>query len=662
VENKIIQIKKLVKQLNRYRHEYYNLARPSVSDAEYDQLFDELNKLELETGFVLINSPTQTVGYEVKSKLDKIVHEYPMLSLDKTKDIKNLVKFMGEQECLLMLKLDGLTVSLTYDGGELVRAETRGDGKVGEDILHTAKTFINIPKKLPIKNRLVISGEAIISQADFNRINNNLPANEEPYKNPRNLVSASVRLLDANIAAQRSIRFIGWRLEEGCDDNSFINRLELLNKLNFETTPFVKIYSKPYCDNLSELIDSFKNTALKLGYPIDGLVLSYNDIAYGRSLGATGHHLRSQIAFKFEDTVEPTRLIDVEFTMGTTGVLTPTAVFEPVELEGTIVERASLHNLSIMKKLGIAKKCTLNVFKANQIIPQVESCENDGEGEIDIPKVCPVCGSATKIRKNKDTKVLYCSNGNCKGKLLGKLCHFTSRSGFYIQGLSEATLSKFIKLGWVSSFVDIFKLAKYKTEISLLEGFGEKSVDNLLAAIEKSKKIKLEKFIDALGIPLIGSDASRKISIYCKGSLENFLSKLIEGFSWNNIEGIGDVMNRSIQDWANEENIKMLFSLLDYITIVSSQSNNDATCVDLSGKIFVVTGTVYKFKNRAELQAKIETLGGRCSGSISHKTSYLINNDVNSSSKKSREAKKLNIPIITEDEFIEMIAEKKGEN
>lgn len=660
--DKVRRIKELTQQLNQYRDSYYNNSVSKISDQEYDNLFDELKKLEEETNIIMANSPTQTVGYEVKSKLEKVKHSHSMLSLDKTKSVDDLKKFAGDKDCLLMCKMDGLTVLLTYENGVLTQAETRGNGEEGEIITHNAKVFENIPSHIDYTGHLEIEGEAIITYKDFEKINSKLPENER-YKNPRNLVSGSVRQLDSNIAAQRHIKFIAWKLPitENTDDGTYPNfysmnhRFRVAEKLGFEIVP--NIYIKNWENHYDEYIESLKYIAKKERYPIDGLVMTYNDIAYGESLGTTGHHPKHSLAFKFYDDIYPTKLLDVEFTMGKTGVLTPTAVFEPVEIDGSIVERASLHNISIMKSLGIMSKYQkIGVYKANMIIPQIKYAEEMDcvtvEEAIDIADICPICGSKTEIIKDNNTEILVCTNPDCKGKLIGKLSHFVSKNAINIDGLSEQTLQKFIDLGWLNSFKDIYYLSEHKEEMYKLDGFGKKSVDKLLESIEKSRNTTLDRFIYGLCIPLIGKTASKEIAKFFNNDYEKFRTDGIVT-NYSQIDGFGDNMNQSLHDYLRKNHM-MISTLADeFIFETKNESSNN---VDLSNKTFVITGSLKRYKNRDELVNIIEQLGGKVSGSVSSKTSYLINNDVESISGKNKKAKELGVPIISESDFIKMIS------
>ena len=660
--DKIKRLKELTEQLNRYRDSYYNNSESLISDKQYDDLFDELQSLEEETGIVMSNSPTNTVGYEVKSKLEKVKHSHPMLSLNKTKSIDELKKFANNRDCLLMCKMDGLTVLLTYENGELIQAETRGNGEEGEIITHNAKVFDNIPVHIDYAGRLEVEGEAIITYDDFEKINSKLLENEK-YKNPRNLVSGSVRQLDSNIAAQRHIKFIAWKvpyvIKEKYAIKTMVDRFSLIEELGFETVPQVII--KSWEEHYDEYINRLKEISKEKGFPIDGLVMTYNDISYGESLGMTGHHPKHSLAYKFYDDIYHTKLLDVEFTMGKTGVLTPTAVFKPVEIDGTVVERASLHNISIMKELGITHKGqTINVYKANQIIPQIDSVEEDDieitDNNMIIPvETCPICGADTKIIQENDSKVLICTNDNCKGKLLGKLSHFCSKNAINIEGMSEATLQFLIDKGWIKSFKDIYKLDYHRQNWKEYDGFGDKSVDKLLDAIENSRNATLDRFIYSLSIPLIGRSTSKDISKYCNNSIDEF-AFIMENTSleFASIDGVGISATTSLDDWWNK-NRDIFYELAEEF-VFSNKKENDNISVDLSGKIFVITGSLTHYKNRDELVSIIESMGGKVSGSVSTKTSYLINNDTQSSSSKNQKAQKLNIPIISEEDFINMIS------
>ena len=651
--DKINRLKELTEQLNHYRDSYYNNSESLISDKQYDDLFDELQSLEEETGIVMSNSPTKTVGYEVKSKLEKVKHSHPMLSLDKTKSTEDLIKFSNGRDCIISLKLDGLTVLNTYDNGVLCQSETRGNGEEGEIITHNAKVFDNLPLNIPFDRKFEIEGEAIITQSDFEKINTN-----GEYKNCRNLASGSVRQLDSNITKNRHVRFIAWKIPFGV--TTYSKGFEIAAQYGFEVVPYVKYNSK--YDDIEKAIEVLKNIAKEKSLPIDGLVITYNNVEYGKSLGMTGHHPKHSLAFKFYDDIYPTELLDVEFTIGKTGVLTPTAVFKPIEIDGTVVERASLHNISIMKELGITHKGqTVNVYKSNQIIPQIDSVEEDDieitDDNVIIPvETCPICGANTKIIQENDSKVLICTNDNCKGKMLGKLVHFCSKNAINIEGMSEATLQFLIDKGWIKSFQDIYKLDYYRQSWKEYDGFGDKSVDKLLDAIENSRKTTLDKFIYSLSIPQIGRSASKDIAKYCNNSIDEF-TFIMENTSLElaAIDGIGVSTTTSLDDWWNT-NRDMFYELAEEFIFATNKKENNNVSVDLSGKTFVITGSLTHYKNRDELISVIEGLNGKVSGSVSNKTSYLINNDTQSSSSKNQKAKQLNIPIISEQEFINMIS------
>ncbi len=654
--NKTERIKELTKMLNEYRNAYYNESESIISDYEYDKLYDELEKLENQTGLSFANSPTETVGFQVKSELEKIKHSHPMLSLDKTKSVDDLRKFAGDKDCILSLKMDGLTCLLTYENGGLVQAETRGNGDIGELITHNANVFENIPLTIEYKGHFEIEGEAIITYDDFEKINKVLPEDKK-YKNPRNLVSGSVRQLDNRIAAQRHIKFVAWKVPTEVCSNSFLNRLKYAKELGFEIVPLFT-YSGKSSDkeNLPEMIESLKTKAHNYGYPIDGLVMTYNDIQYGESLGLTGHHPRHSVAYKFYDEEFETTLNNIEWTMGKSGCLTPTAVFEPVEIDGTIVERASLHNMSIFKDLELSHGDTITVFKANQIIPQVSDNLDRTLNNLCIPpSTCPICGGKTEIVKDNDTEVLMCSNSNCKGKLLGKLSAFASRNKMNIDGLSDETLSKFIARGWLTCFSDIYNLKDYYIHMINMSGFGRKSIDKLIDSIEKSRSVELNRFIAALSIPGVGDSTAKDISKHCEYDFDTFVMRLIDKYNWSVIDGIGEKTSQQINEWIDDSGNREDFrKLLQTIIPVNLNTNNN-TDQSLAGKNFVVTGDVTQFKNRKELQKFIESKGGKVTGSVTSKTNWLINNDVESTSSKNKKARELGIPIISEKDFLEMV-------
>lgn len=653
---KIDRIKELVEQLNYHRNLYYNESRPEISDFEYDNLFDELAALEAETGFILVTSPTQTVGYEVKSSLTKVTHNHPMLSLDKTKSVDDVIKFLDGKDGIIMAKMDGLTCSLRYLNGELISAETRGNGEVGEDILHCAKTIKNLPLKIECLDEVIIDGEVIITYDDFEKINADLSEGEK-YKHPRNLASGSIRQLDSSVAAQRNMKFIAWKLVKGYKNNSFSRRLTWMHDIGFDITPAAplpKVFQST--KSLKDAIGDIQDWAKQKEYPIDGCVFGYDDVAYGESLGATGHHLRSQLAFKFYDEVYETTLLGIDWTMGKTGILTPTAMFESVEIDGTEVSRASLHNISIIKSLGLTNGCTIRVYKANQIIPQIDSCEQDGDGKIEIPVYCPVCGGATAIQKDNDTEVLICTNPDCSGKLLGRFVHFVSKKGMNVEGLSEATLELLISNGYVNQFRDIYHLSDHQTQLIHLPGMGQKSVKKLLESIEKSREVKLENFICALGIPNIGLSASKTIATFYEGDyglLSFHILTQIHNIDWTILEDFGKVMSDSLNQYFDEywRDIDKLAKEMNFIV----PDKREVTDNPFMGKTLVVTGKLNHF-TRDSINEKIASLGAKTAGSVSKNCAYLITNEASGSSKY-KKAIDLGVPIITESEFLRMIGE-----
>lgn len=648
----IRRIKKLVETLNYHRNLYYNESRPEISDFEYDQLFDELVALEKETGFIMTISPTQTVGYEVKSELQKVKHNHPMLSLDKTKSVDDVVKFLDSRVGICMAKMDGLTCSLRYVGGKLVSAETRGNGEIGEDILHCAKTIKNLPLEINDTNEVIVDGEVIITYDDFEKINATLPEDKK-YKHPRNLASGSIRQLNSSVAAQRNLKFVAWKLiKADYMPRSFWDRLMVMVGLGFEVVPTTRTHNINSItkSDIESWINDIKTICEELKYPIDGCVIGYDDSIYGESLGATNHHLRSQIAFKFYDELYETRLQYIDWTMGKTGVLTPTAVFETVEIDGTDVSRASLHNISIIKSLGLTNGCTVRTFKANQIIPQIDSCENDGNGEIEIPDVCPVCGGKTAIKKDNESEVLICTNPDCSGLLLGKFVHFVSRKAMNIEGLSEKTLETLISLGYIKKFRDIYHLSDNKNSLICLDGFGKKSVEKLLESIEKSREVTLESFICALGIPNIGLSASKTIAKYCNGDFIKFVTLWGDGFDWTQLDDFGEVMAKSIDSYLthNYADVILLSQEMSFII----QEEKIAIDSVFTGKSICVTGKLNHF-TRDSINDKITSIGAKVANSVSKKTDYLVTNEASGSSKY-KKAVELGIPIITEEEFLNM--------
>lgn len=656
--NKIDRIKELVEQLNYHRDLYYNKSCPEISDLSYDKLFDELSELEKETGFVLATSPTQTVGYEVKSSLSKVTHNHPMLSLDKTKSVDDVIKFLDGRDGVIMAKMDGLTCSLRYLNGELVSAETRGNGEVGEDILHCAKTIKNLPLKIDCMDEVIVDGEVIITYDDFNKINETLPEDQK-YKNPRNLASGSIRQLDSSVAAQRNMKFIAWKLIKGSDNNSFFERLRFIHEIGFEIVPLYYIHNVRVDERVSKFIEFIKITCKNSGFPIDGCVFGYDDVAYGESLGATGHHLRSQLAFKFYDEVYETKLLDIDWTMGKTGVLTPTAVFQPVDIDGTTVERASLHNVSILTKLDLHIGDVIEVYKANMIVPQVSrnvsADERDELGNepdyIAIPSYCPVCEAYTKLVKENDSTILVCTNPNCGGKLLGKLTHFVSKKGADIKGLSESTIQTLLDIGLINNFIDIYKLKNHKDKLLSLPGFGAKSVEKLLLSIENSREIKLENFIAALGITNIGTSASKTIAKSCDYDLGKLILMWANDYDFTQLEDFGQVMAKSFTDYFDEY-INEIEALAYEMVFVVPNIEYKTTNSVFVGKSICVTGKLNHF-TRDSINEKIVSLGAKAASSVSKKVDYLITNE-SSGSSKYKKAVELGVPIITEEEFLKM--------
>lgn len=642
------RMKELINILNNASRSYYQKNESIISDFEYDKLYDELMKLEKDTGIILANSPTQNVGYTVLSNLTKVKHDEKILSLDKTKEPEKLKSWLENQEGVLSWKLDGLTIVLKYNNGELVQAITRGNGEVGEDITHNAKVFKNIPLKISYKDELVVRGEGIISYSDFERINEELDENES-YKNPRNLCSGTVRQLNSEITAKRNVMFYAFTVFKafGVDfDDKKSNQLLWLKTLGFDVV-YNKIVNS---DNIIDSVYEFENKIPENDFASDGLVLTYNSISYSSSLGTTAKFPKDSIAFKWKDETAETILREIEWNTSRTGLINPIAVFDSVELEGTTVNRASVHNVSILEDLKLGIGDTIKVYKANMIIPQI--AENiTKSGNCEIPKNCPVCNGETEIRSIRDGKALYCTNPNCSAQRIRSLSHFVSRDAMNIEGLSEETIKKFVEKGFISDYTDIYSLHKYADDIKNMEGFGEKSYNNLIESIEKSKNTELPNFIYALGINHVGLSNAK---LLCK-NINYDINKLFEVSQDEliNIDGFGDIIAHSIVSYfADNKNRELLNKILKIVSFNTVEISEETENSNINGKTFVITGDLNNFTNRKELQNKIESLGGKVTGSVTKKTNYLINNDILSESSKNKKAKELGIPIITEEDFI----------
>ena len=664
----IERIKELVELLNHYRDEYYNNHNSEISDFEYDQLFDELSTLERETGFIMTTSPTQTVGYEVKSELVKVKHNHPMLSLDKTKNIYDVLKFIGDEPFVAMAKMDGLTCSIRYLNGRIVSAETRGNGEIGESVLHNIITVKNLPLQIDYKDELIVDGEIIVADEDFNKINDSL-SDDEKYKNSRNLASGSIRQLDSKIAAQRNMRFIAWKCitpinVQNAYNNNFAWRLNYLKTLGFEVVycfmerikNLAALPQYKAVDNavvLQDIVNLIVEWAKERGYKIDGCVFGYNNIAYGDSLGATSHHLRSQYAYKFYNELYETKLVDIEWSMGKTGMLTPTAIFQTVQIDGCDISKASLHNVSIIKKLGLTNNCTVYISKRNEIIPQVEECLQDGDSPIKTPTLCPICGHALDIVKENESEVLMCQNPTCSGKVLGQFKFFVSKTALDVEDLSEKTLEFCINMGWLENFKDIYTLYKSRDEWVTYSGFGEKSVDNILESIEKSRNTTLDRFICALSIDGVGKSASKTLAEAFNGDFDRFIEGFQSGFDWTILTDIGDKTAQNINEYLvkNEAEIRELAREFNFVAPTKIETKDNP----FIGKSICCTGKLTHF-TRDSINAKITELGAKVANSVSKTTDFLLTNEASGSSKYNK-AVQLNIPIINETTFLSMINE-----
>lgn len=655
METAIQRMKTLAQKLNEAAKAYYQEDREIMSNLEYDTLYDELVNLEKETGTVLANSPTINVGFEAVDQLPKEEHESPMLSLDKTKEREVLREFIGEHKTLLSWKLDGLTIVLTYENGELQKAVTRGNGVVGEVVTNNAKVFKNVPLKIPYQGKLVLRGEAIITYSDFERINESIEDVDARYKNPRNLCSGSVRQLNNEITSKRNVRFYAFALVSAQDvdfHNSREAQFRWLMKQGFDVVEYKMVTAV----TLDEAMEYFSAAIAANDFPSDGLVALYDDIAYGDSLGRTAKFPRNAFAFKWADEMRQTRLLEIEWSPSRTGLINPIAVFEPVELEGTTVSRASVHNISILKELELGIGDTITVYKANMIIPQI--AENlTRSRNLEIPEVCPVCKAEAKIYKENDVESLYCTNPDCVAKKIKAFTLFTSRNAMNIEGLSEATLEKFIAKGFIHDFGDIFEIERYREEIVEMDGFGEKSFENLMESLEKAKETTLSKVIYSLGIPNIGLANAKIICRHFDDDLEKIRQAEEEEISA--INAIGPVIAHCLTEYfANEENNRKLAHLMSHLQIRKEEQKGEQK---FAGMNFVITGSVTHFANRSEAKEYIESLGGKVTGSVTGKTNYLINNDTTSNSSKNKKAKELGIPILSEEDFLKLAGGKDEE-
>ena len=651
-EDKTKRIRELIGTLRAAGRAYYQESREIMSNFEYDKLYDELVSLEKETGIVFANSPTQNVGYEVVSALPKERHEKPMLSLNKTKSVEELADWLGDQTGLLSWKMDGLTIVLTYQNGTLVKAVTRGNGEIGEVITANAKAFVNVPLNISYQGELILRGEAIIRYSDFEKINEQIEDVDAKYKNPRNLCSGSVRQLNSEITAQRHVHFYAFSLvkADGIDfKNSRKEQFEWLKTQGFEVVEYHEVTQ----ETLPETVKMYSEAIAENDTPSDGLVLLYDDIAYGQSLGRTAKFPRDSIAFKWADEIQETKLLYIEWSASRTGLINPVAVFEPVELEGTTVSRASVHNISIMETLELGAGDQITVYKANMIIPQIAD-NLTRSGVRDIPEVCPVCGGQTEVRQINDVKSLYCTNPDCQAKKIKSFTLFTSRDALNIAGLSEATLEKFIGVGMIHEYADIFHLDRHQEEIVEMDGFGQKSYDNLIAAAGKASHTTLPRMVYGLGVAGIGLANAKMICRHFKNDFEAMRHATVEELV--EIDGIGEVLAQAWTAFFSDgKNNAIVDHLLAELTFeAEDEESGEGADEAFAGMNFVITGSLEHFKNRKELQELIERRGGKVTGSVTSKTNYLINNDVASSSSKNKKARELGVPILSEEEFLKL--------
>ena len=655
--DKLERIKQLIKDLNNASYAYYNQVS-IMPDYEWDKMYDELINLEEETGIVLSNSPTHNVGYSVADELREVEHNHPMLSLDKTKSVDELIDFIGDKYCFLSVKADGLTTSLHYINGKLIGAETRGDGVKGTECLQNVLTMKNVPKEIPYKDELIIDGETIIGWDTFRKINDKLPEDKK-YKHPRNLVSGSLQLLDSKEAASRNMKFVAWRVIKGFEHKTPSEDLFKAKDIGFEIIPILKSPRINQKEELVILLNQIRELANSHNIPYDGAVMAVDDYKIADSMGRTDKFFRHSMAYKYEDELFETVLTDIEWNTSKTGLINPVAIFEPVDLNGAITTRATLHNITYIKDMMLGIGDRIRVYRSNMVIPKVHD-SIDKSGNFNIPSKCPICGQPTRIIKENDSEVLMCENPDCKGKLLGKLVHAAGRNALDIENLSESTIEKFINLGWLNSIKDIYHLSDHENEMKTLDGFGKKSVEKLLDSIEKSRKTTLDRFLFSLSISLLGKSASMMIAEAVDYNFDTFIDEMtIKGAEYfRYLPGIGDALISSLNTyWKNH--YSDILQLSNEFTFEKSKIVLDEIPNTLQGKTFVVTGSVNHYKNRDELKADIVAHGGTVVSSVSSKTSYLINNDINSTSSKNQKAKSLNIPIITEEEFLKMINRKE---
>ena len=635
----------LVETLNRYADSYYN-GESIVTDEEYDHLYNMLEEMEKQTGIIISGSPINKVGYEVKDELEKVEHEIiPMLSLEKIHSTNEIIQFLGGHNGIMSVKADGLTIRITYKNGELVRAETRGDGIVGSDVTHNVKVFKNVPLTIDFKEDLIVEGEAISFKSDFDLINEKL---EKPFKNQRGLASGSIGLLNSEECKNRRLSFLLFKVVKGFDEYvSFSERFSKAEDLGFQVIPWTFYNAETIQEKIDSLVEKSKNH----GIPYDGIVITYDDIAYGDSKGRTEHHFRSGVAYKFFDKSEKTILRDFEWSMGRTGSLTPVAIFDTVEIDGTEVSRASCHNVTYVKNMMLGIGDEIGVYKANMIIPQIRENYTNSRN-VEFPPVCPYCGADTNIETEQETEVLYCTNNNCSGRILGKITHFVSKHAMNIDGLSVNTIEFLLENNLIKTYKDLYYLEEHKDFLLNSEGFKETKVNNILSAIENSRNCKLSNFIISLGIPLVGKTAGKAIEKITNGIFDDFISKLNSNFDFTEIDGFGKEMNNSLYEYWNE-NKDMVIDLAKEMNFEIDSSTPIMSNSEISNKAFCITGSLVKFKNRDELVADIEKHGGKVVSGVTKKTDYLITNDKESGSSKNVKAQALGIPIISEEEYIE---------